>query len=501
MALVRSTINSSTATLGGAGVFTGTFEYCAEASGLIVSSKSDLGPASIVVEWSADGLVADDEDNLVPVPSGGSSRSYRLVVRNLYYRVIYTNGPTPQGSMKLNTFISTHGLAYTGENAADVGLGGITDSAVASDADGTAKGHLRGLVKIFADVWDDANNRLNTAVGGTVPLPSGAATEATLATLLTEADFDTKAGAVDEAAPGTDTASSGHNGRLQRIAQRLTSLIALLPAALSGGGNLKVSLEESNASQAVTGTVTANAGTDLNTSALALETGGNLAAAAASLSVVDDWDESDRAKVNPIAGQAGVEGGSGAVSALTQRVTLATDVALPAGTNNIGDVDVLTLPSIPAGTNNIGDVDVLSIAAGDNNIGNVDVVTLPALPAGTNDVGTVQPYAQAGSSVMGVTSDITGTSNTSLIAAQGSGVRTYLTHVVIQNSHASTGTWVNVKDGTTTKYSVYCAAGGGGASLTLPRPLRGSENTAWQVACETTAANVRASASGYTSTV
>lgn len=35
----------------------------------------------------------------------------------------------------------------------------------------------------------------------------------------------------------------------------------------------------------------------------------------------------------------------------------------------------------------IGDVDVLSIAAGDNNIGNVDIDTLPALPAGTNSIG------------------------------------------------------------------------------------------------------------------
>lgn len=39
-------------------------------------------------------------------------------------------------------------------------------------------------------------------------------------------------GAVNESAPGSDTASSGLNGRLQRIAQRLTSLIALLPASL-----------------------------------------------------------------------------------------------------------------------------------------------------------------------------------------------------------------------------------------------------------------------------
>lgn len=45
----------------------------------------------------------------------------------------------------------------------------------------------------------------------------------------------------------------------------------------------------------------------------------------ASLSVLDDWDESDRAKVNIIAGQVGVDGNSGNKSALTQRVVLATD--------------------------------------------------------------------------------------------------------------------------------------------------------------------------------
>jgi len=66
--------------------------------------------------------------------------------------------------------------------------------------------------------------------------------------------------------------------------------------------------------------------------------------------------------------------------------------ALPAGTANIGDVDVLSLPALPAGTNNIGDVDVLTLPAlpaGTNNIGDVDVLTLPALPAGNNNIGDV----------------------------------------------------------------------------------------------------------------
>jgi hypothetical protein len=49
------------------------------------------------------------------------------------------------------------------------------------------------------------------------------------------------------------------------------------------------------------------------------------AAAEASLSVLDDWDESDRAKVNLIVGQAGVDGNSGNKSAATLRVVIATD--------------------------------------------------------------------------------------------------------------------------------------------------------------------------------
>jgi len=45
----------------------------------------------------------------------------------------------------------------------------------------------------------------------------------------------------------------------------------------------------------------------------------------ASLAIMDDWDETDRAKVNIVAGQAGITAGAGAVAASTPRVTLASD--------------------------------------------------------------------------------------------------------------------------------------------------------------------------------
>lgn len=98
----------------------------------------------------------------------------------------------------------------------------------------------------------------------------------------------------------------------------------------------------------------------------------------ASLSVLDDWDESDRCKVNPIAGQAGVAGGSGVTGATVQRVVLATDVALPAGTNaigklaansgvDIGDVDVTTV--IPGtGGSNLGKAEDTAAVSGDTGV-------------------------------------------------------------------------------------------------------------------------------------
>lgn len=43
------------------------------------------------------------------------------------------------------------------------------------------------------------------------------------------------------------------------------------------------------------------------------------------LQIIDDWDELDRAKVNPIVGQAGVAAGAGVVGVTVQRTTLASD--------------------------------------------------------------------------------------------------------------------------------------------------------------------------------
>ncbi len=71
-----------------------------------------------------------------------------------------------------------------------------------------------------------------------------------------------------ETAPGTDTASSGLNGRLQRIAQRLTSLIALLPTSLgqkTSANSLAVVIASDQSTLTVTSSSTSGSISKVNT--------------------------------------------------------------------------------------------------------------------------------------------------------------------------------------------------------------------------------------------
>ena len=61
------------------------------------------------------------------------------------------------------------------------------------------------------------------------------------------------------------------------------------------------------------------------------------------------------------------------------------------------NVEIRTAAGVALNLDSAGDVqvDIKTIASGDNNIGNVDIVTLPALPAGTNNIGDVDVLSSA----------------------------------------------------------------------------------------------------------
>lgn len=134
-------------------------------------------------------------------------------------------------------------------------LGIITESAPASD---TSSSGLNGRLQRIAQRLTSIIALLPAALGqGTmaqglrVVLPS----DQSAIPVTNDAAQNTLIGAVTESAPASDTASSGLNGRLQRIAQRLTSVIALLPAALGQGTmaqSLRVVLPSDQSSVPVT---------------------------------------------------------------------------------------------------------------------------------------------------------------------------------------------------------------------------------------------------------
>ncbi len=111
------------------------------------------------------------------------------------------------------------------------------------------------------------------------------------------------------------------------------------------------------------------------------------------------------------------------------------------------------------------------------------------------------PYANPENFVSGaITSAMTSTTSTSLIAAPASGLRNYITQITVSNSDDTTDTDVIIQDGSggTTLYVIPAAHNYGGAVLTFPVPLR-QPTTATAIYCAnvTTGASTKVSASGY----
>jgi hypothetical protein len=125
------------------------------------------------------------------------------------------------------------------------------------------------------------------------------------------------------------------------------------------GAGLKVDLGADN-DVTVTGTVTANAGTNLNTSALALESGGNLATLAGAVDgtemQVDVVSSTLPSGAATAANQSTVIGHLDGVEALLG--TIDADTSTLAGAVDGNEVQVDVVGALPAGTNLIGNVGV-----------------------------------------------------------------------------------------------------------------------------------------------
>jgi hypothetical protein len=95
--------------------------------------------------------------------------------------------------------------------------------------------------------------------------------------------------------------------------------------------------------------------------------------------------------------------------------------------------------------------------------------------------------------------NFTNTTGADVIAAAGSGIKIAVTSVLVVNAHATVGTKVSIRDGTTAKITGYAAPLGGGFNLSAGgRPLFiTTANTAVTAICATTSSDTDVSISGY----
>lgn len=308
-------------------------------------------------------------------------------------------------------------------------------------------------------------------------------------------------GSLTETAPATDTASSGVNGRLQRIAQRITSFIALIPPALgrqAAASSLGAALSTEDkaaldlvatdlgaTNEAAPASDTASSGLNGRLQRIAqrlsslitalgspFQAGGALGAGSAIIGKVSNVDS----------------GGTDITN--TTAHSLKTTLYDASGTA----IDfTATSPVTQSGTWTVQPGNTANTTAW-----KVDgsAVTQPVSPPTTVAGSPLHADVVSGA----ITTAMTSTTTTSLVAAPGASLRNYITTIIVSNAHATVGTDVIIQDGSggTTLLTIPAAAVYGGAVITLPTPLRQpTTNTALYCANVTTGASTKVSAVGY----
>lgn len=203
LASLMSAANSTTTPLGSGGTFTGAWVASSDYTAINLLVRSDQS-GTLYVDFSADGVTAHHMEAYTFTPtSPGTPNGTHLQAmagEGAYIRIRYTNGGTAQGEFVLNTVLKRR--AGVGE-VHEIGrlVSDTTDALV-----------IKGVIY----------GKTTGGGGGYVAVkvtPSGA-----LTVNASDSTTHDRIGATDETAAASDTATSGLNGLIKRLLQRLTTL-------------------------------------------------------------------------------------------------------------------------------------------------------------------------------------------------------------------------------------------------------------------------------------
>ncbi|MGH2569130.1 MAG: hypothetical protein ACRDGA_12395, partial [Bacteroidota bacterium] len=240
------------------------------------------------------------------------------------------------GTRRIVNVDATGRIRINVEDGQDASLGATTDAESAS-GNGSVIALLKRLRTILTDVWFDAGNVLGALVHGQDDA-------FVLHSLKTDTSGRTRIVAETDAGAAADGMSNTLNIPINQLGVGVQPFV--YPYIFNGvtwdrvrgtaaDGTLVNLGTNNDVVQPTHDNLNANANIQVGNTDVP---GGNGAATAStprvitatdspdvtSLQTIDDWDESDRAKVNPVVGQPGVQAGLGPSTTNTQRVNLST---------------------------------------------------------------------------------------------------------------------------------------------------------------------------------
>jgi hypothetical protein len=269
--------NSTTVALTTSGVFTGTGHSTLGFATIALAIDANVQSAAsgVAVQWSEDNSNFSDIDTATfDATDVSNGQTFLFPVKRQYYRVVYTNGGTNQATFRLQTILKT----------------GSPGGTVLDTGDSMSNAYHAQVVRNLP--FGRVSNGAGTFNDAVIKNPSTAptATDPSLVVAISPNSISPGVANANATTPAAVQLMASDNTNLQRI---FTALTTTLGDGVNGNNELAMAgwvfngttwdrmPGTTNGVKVINGgtafAVTANAGTNLNTSTLALESGGNLA--------------------------------------------------------------------------------------------------------------------------------------------------------------------------------------------------------------------------------
>lgn len=332
------TNNSTTATLGISGVFTGTATDVSDFASVTITLDSDVDSATdgMVFEFSTDATNWDDSYPFTYTAADGARR-FQFPVTAQYFRIFYTNGAVGQSHFRVQTILHTKSVGNSihrmQDNVSQDRSATVVKAAIVAQINGTGD---------FTPVQSDSQGNLKfdlEDVGGTaVDTNTGNAGNGTQRVVLAS---DQPVVSIDDNGASLTVDGSvtlGANDGVDVGDVTINNAAGASAVNIQDGGN-SITVDDGGTTLSVDGTVTANAGTgSFNNDSVGAETG---AVTNGVLIQGDDGTDRKNVNVDPTTGDVQVD--------VTNTVTVSDNGSFTLAANDGVDIGDVTLNNATGG--------------------------------------------------------------------------------------------------------------------------------------------------------